>query len=131
MEHLLRQSNTGPGEASQNAGSERRASKRFPLALELRFTLSAGHEPTRVGTGRTIDMSSSGLRFTADRPLLIGHRILAYIDWPAVLHWDIKLQLVISGVVIRAEGTEVAIQIEHHDFKTRSARPESPHNSVG
>jgi hypothetical protein len=129
MQHLLRQSNTGHVGASQNA--ERRASKRFPLALELRFTLDEGHEPTRVGTGRTIDVSSSGLRFTADRPLLIGHRILAYIDWPAVLNGDIKLQLVISGVVIRTDGSEVAIKIERHDFKTRSARPESPHESVG
>jgi hypothetical protein len=84
-----------------------------------------------VGTGRTIDVSSSGLRFTADHPLLIGHRILAYIDWPALLSGGIKLQLVISGVVIRTNGTEVALKIERHDFKTRSARQESPHNSVG
>jgi hypothetical protein len=84
-----------------------------------------------VGTGRTIDMSSSGLRFTTDRPLMIGHRIVANIDWPAVLNGDIKLQLVISGVVIRTNGTEVALKIEQHSFKTRSARLESPQKSVG
>jgi hypothetical protein len=84
-----------------------------------------------VGTGRTIDMSSSGLRFMADRPLMTGQRIWAYINWPAVLGRDIKLQLAVLGVVVRTNGTEVALQIERHDFKTRSARLESPHKSVG
>jgi hypothetical protein len=84
-----------------------------------------------VGTGRTVDMSSSGLRFIADRPLMKGQRIWAYINWPAVLDKDIKLQLAVLGVVVRTNGTEVALQIERHDFKTRSAGRESPRKLVG
>jgi hypothetical protein len=63
-------------------------------------------------------MSSSGLRFTTDPPLQIGQKMVVHIDWPALLHWGIKLQLVVLGVVVRTNGTEVALQILRHDFRT-------------
>ena len=44
-------------------GLDRRASIRFPLALELRYTVSRRHAPVVTGVGRLIDLSSSGLRF--------------------------------------------------------------------
>jgi len=105
---------------SQGLDTERRASTRFALTLEVRYTILGGHAPAQMGAGRTVDLSSSGLRFNADRPLPRGQRIELYIDWPALLHGDVKLQLVLSGVVVRTNGTEVALRIERHDFKTRS-----------
>ena len=89
------------------------------------------HARVKVGTGRTIDMSSSGLRFTVDRPLPIGQRIEVYIDWPPLLDREIKLQLAISGVVVRTNGTEVALQILRHDFRTRSVGQRPAEASVG
>jgi hypothetical protein len=83
-----------------------------------------------MGTGRTIDLSSSGLRFIADRPLVVGQRIAVYVDWPVLLHGTINIQLAISGLVVRANGTEVAIEIYEHDFRTRSVGPQSTHDSV-
>ena len=56
-----------------------------------------------MGIGRTIDVSSSGLRFNADRPLVVGQRIAVYVDWPVLLHGNIKMQLVISGIVVRTK----------------------------
>jgi len=72
-----------------------------------------------MGSGRTIDISSSGLKFAADRPLLVGQRIEVYIDWPVMLDGGVRLQLVVWGEVIRTDGTEVALQIQKHDFRTR------------
>jgi hypothetical protein len=103
-----------------NSDVERRANTRFAMTLEVRYTVLGGHGPAKVGSGRTIDLSSSGLRFIADKPLLTGQRIEVYIDWPARLYGDVKLQLVVSGVVIRTSETKVALEIDRHDFRTRS-----------
>ena len=104
---------------------ERRASTRYPVILEIQYTTLEGNGPVRVGTGRTIDLSSSGISFTSDTPLLTGQRIKASIDWPVMLNGNVRLQLIVSGVVARAEGTKIAMQIEGHDFRTCSIRHRS------
>jgi hypothetical protein len=98
---------------------ERRASTRFPLNLEVRYTVSSHRIPREKGSGHTIDVSSSGLSFTADRPLAIGQRLGVSIDWPALLNGGVQLQLMMSGVVVRTSGTVTALQILRHEFKTR------------
>ena len=110
----------------QKAGPERRDAPRFPLSLAVRYTASAHRMPEEMGTGRTIDMSSSGLRFSSDRPVLIRQWGRVYIDWPVLLGGNIKLQLVLSGVFIRTNGPEVVLQIHKHDFRTRSVGPRLP-----
>jgi PilZ domain len=72
-----------------------------------------------MGSARTIDVSSSGLSFPSDKPLFIGQRLEVSLDWPVLLHGDIKLQLVLSGVVVRRDGPVVALKIREHDFRTR------------
>ena len=96
------------------------------MTLEVRYTTSSRQKPVQMGTGHTIDLSSSGLRFRADKPLQTGQWIVVYIDWPVLLEGDVKLQLVISGVVVRIDGTEVAVQIHQHEMKTRSVGQQSP-----
>jgi hypothetical protein len=101
--------------------SDRRASVRFPVDLEVRYSVAGGREPVEKGSGRTIDMSSSGLSFTADRPLSIGQKLDLSIDWPVRLDGDVQLQLVASGVVVRTTGALTALRIERHEFRTRRA----------
>jgi hypothetical protein len=72
-----------------------------------------------TGSGRTIDLSSSGLSFTADKPLETGQKLDVSIDWPALLDGGVKLQLIVSGVVVRTDGTTTALQIRRHEFRTR------------
>jgi hypothetical protein len=100
-------------------GSGRRASTRFPLNLEVRYTVSGRRALVETGTGRTIDMSSSGLSFTTDRPLPTGLKLDVSIDWPALLDGGVQLQLVASGVVVRSSGAVTALRIERHEFRTR------------
>src|SRR5215472_7916179 len=94
---------------------ERRSNTRFPLNLELHYTLL--NHPLGTGSGTTCDISSSGLRFTADRPLQVGQLLRVSIDWPAVLHGGI--QLAVDGVVVRTDGPVTALQIARHEFRTR------------
>ena len=100
--------------------SERRARVRFSLNLEVRYCV-AGRGAVENGSGRTIDMSSSGLSFTADKPLLIGQGLDLSIDWPARLDGDVQLQLVASGVVVRTIRTVTALRIERYELRTRRA----------
>lgn len=106
----------------KDSGSERRASTRFPLNLEVRYTIAGRRAPVETASGRTIDMSSSGLSFTADRPLPTGVKLDVSIDWPALLGDSVQLQLVVSGVVVRSSGAVIALRIERHEFRTRSVR---------
>ena len=85
----------------RDTGPERRSSTRFPLTLALRFAVSGRRAPEEMGSGRTIDLSSSGLSFTADRLLFPGQRLDVSIDWPALLDGGVQLQLMISGMVVR------------------------------
>ena len=107
----------------QGLNSDRRASVRVPLNLELRYSVVGHRRPVETGSGRTIDMSSSGLSFTADRPLSIGQKLDLSIDWPVLLDGDVQLQLVVSGVVVRTTKAVTALRIERHDFRTWRAGP--------
>lgn len=103
----------------KNRKSDRRSSARFPIAMQLEYTTPRHDGEVQAGSGCTIDLSSSGLSFTADRPLPPGCRLEVSIDWPVMLDGNVKLQLVIHGVVVRADGTAVALEIQKHEFKTR------------
>jgi len=94
-------------------------STRFPLSLDVRYTMLSDRGPFEAGSGTTCDMSSSGLSFTADKPLLVGQTLRVSIDWPALLDGCVRLQLVVHGVVVRAGGAVTALQIDRHEFRTR------------
>ena len=93
------------------------------MDLEVRYSVAGHCGPVETGFGRTIDMSSSGLSFTADTPLSIGQALDVSIDWPVLLDGGVQLQIVASGVVVRTNGAVTAIRIERHDFRTRRAGP--------
>lgn len=116
-----------------DASADRRANIRFPLTQEVRYVVSGRRAPVGTGSGRIIDLSSSGLSFTADRPLLTGQKLEVSIDWPAPLDGGVKLQLTITGVVVRTNGTATALEILGHEFRTRRVGPKAapPQESVG
>jgi hypothetical protein len=98
---------------------ERRAHTRFPLTLEMRYSAYQVYAPVDWGSGQTIDLSSSGLRFAAQRPLEPGLTVDVAINWPVLLGGRVQLQLIVSGVVVWSRGTESALRIDRHDFRTR------------
>ena len=104
----------------QGLDAERRRGIRFPMDMEVRYSVVGNRRQAEIGSGRTIDMSSSGLSFTADTPLSI---LEVSIDWPVLLDGGVQLQIVASGVVVRTTGAVTAIRIERHDFRTRRAGP--------
>ncbi|MGB9456372.1 MAG: response regulator [Bryobacteraceae bacterium] len=117
----------------KDSSAERRANTRFPLTLEVRFAVSERRALVETGSGRTIDLSSSGLSFTADGPLLTGQLLEVSIDWPALRDGGVRIQLIISGVVVRTNGAATALGIQRYQFTTRRVGPEvvPPQESIG
>ena len=117
--HVMESSSERWVRLTKDHRSERRASARFPLTLEIRYSVSHHGGPPEIGSGRIIDLSNSGLRFTADRPWLVGLRLDVSIDWPVRLGGGVQLQLMATGVVVWTSGTQTALRVHRHEFKTR------------
>ena len=99
-------------------GPDRRASVRFPLSLDVRYSVSHRCAPLETGSGQSIDLSSSGLLFAAQGPLKPGLKLDVAIIWPILLDEHVQLQLVVTGVVVWSSETETAMRIQRHDFRT-------------
>jgi hypothetical protein len=99
---------------------ERRTHTRFKLDLEMSYSVLDGGRRGETGASRTIDLSSSGLRFEALQHLPVGLRLQIAIDWPVRLDGRVALQLIATGSVVRSSGTEAAVKLEWHTFKTGS-----------
>ena len=104
---------------------DRRTSVRFPLTLDVRYCVLHRNGPIETGCGQLVDVSSSGLRFTAQGPIETGLKLDVAINWPVLLDGRIQLQLTVSGVVVRSCGTEISMRIQRHDFRTRSVQLKS------
>jgi hypothetical protein len=66
-------------------------------------------------------MSSNGVLFQTDRPLLPGKRVEMAISWPAQLDNRCALKLVARGRVVRSEGGCAAVEIQQYEFRTLGA----------
>ncbi len=100
-------------------GGERRSSGRFPIQQEVRYTILEGKNRSECGVGRTLDISSGGIRFTTEDRLRTGKRMELAVSWPARLDGTCRLKLVAMGRVVRAEGHQVAVTIEQYEFRTQ------------
>jgi len=99
---------------------ERRATDRFPIESELRYKVMEAKEVTEPETGRTLNMSSSGILFTTAAQLPLGRRVELSVDWPAQLSETCGLKLVARGRVVRSSAEASAIRIDKYDFRTRA-----------
>ena len=122
---------TKKGRLLKGLDPDRRGNVRYPLNLEVRYSFVVERGPAENGSGRTMDISISGLSFTADRPLAIGQRLDLSIEWPVLLDGGVQLQLVTSGVVVRSDGAFVALRIARPEFKTRRGGLKARHAAVG
>jgi hypothetical protein len=107
-------------EHSDAGSSERRRSNRFPIEREVRYKTLNQRSEVVTGVGKTLNISSSGVLFTADHDLPVGTRVEVSISWPAQLNEKCLLNLVARGRVARHAGSKVALQIQQYEFRTQS-----------
>ena len=97
---------------------ERRTRQRFPLNLELRFTASMGGGQPIQGRGEVVNISSNGVAFRTETPLIPGLSIEASVEWPVALNGDCALRVVMEGRVLRVENGVSAMNVGRHEFRT-------------
>ena len=99
---------------------DRRANNRFPVQQEVRYRLLQTHTWGKGGVGKTLDISSGGVRFTTSDRLPTGRMVEIAMHWPARLHGTCPLQFVATGKVVRSDATSAAVRIQRYEFRTRS-----------
>jgi len=109
----------------QGRREERREKVRFGMGRDLRFKLLEESNVVEVGTGQTLNLSSSGVAFTATRPLRIGAYVELSISWPVLLNNTCPIRLIVFGRILRCESGKIACSMERHEFRTqaRSLQP--------
>jgi PilZ domain len=117
----------------ENAQADRRHSDRFPIEREVHYKVLNKRSSEEMGDGKTVNISSSGILFSAEHMLLPGRRMELAISWPAQLNNKCALKLVARGRVVRFEGGRAALEIQQYEFRTQpmaastvSATPAAP-----
>ena len=105
-----------------NKTRERRSSQRFRIECDVRYRIVDVEE---FGSGKTVDMSSSGILLTTDRVMSPECRVEVEVDWPVKLDNGAALKLVVMGRVVRSEkndGALAGVKILRHTFQLASSR---------
>jgi hypothetical protein len=96
--------------------SERRTRQRFPLALAVEYRLLGKGE--RCGSGKTRNISSTGVLFEVAEWEPFSGSIELIVSWPCVLDGACALKLLMKGQVVRNEGKGIAIESRQYEFRT-------------
>ncbi|MGH9593146.1 MAG: PilZ domain-containing protein, partial [Bryobacteraceae bacterium] len=91
-----------------------------PIQLEMRYREMGRRNDCAQGTGVTKNISGKGILFTTQHTLRTGARVEISVDWPARLDGKTPLRLIIQGRVVRSIGSQAAVAIQRHEFRTRS-----------
>jgi hypothetical protein len=95
---------------------QNRGAKRYEIALNLRYAVRRQGESAITGSGRSVNMSSSGLLFRADRKLQPWDSIVLALDWPVTAIEDEPLYLIVSGYVVRVKAVSTAMSISRSEL---------------
>src|ERR1035437_4087422 len=103
---------------TEERGDDRRSSRRYPLESDMAYRIVAGQRVLEAGSGRTVNMSASGVLFQSTCALPVGKHVELSIAWPARLSNKVRLQLRIMGRTIWSGSNSTAVQIQRYDFRT-------------
>jgi hypothetical protein len=98
---------------------ERRGKRRFRVQRELRYKVLDRKVVVGTGSGKTLDISSTGVAFKTKGVLQPGVYVELSISWPAKLDQDCPIRLVVGGPVVRLDNRRAAMKIQTYDFRTQ------------
>jgi PilZ domain len=99
--------------------TERRQSTRFPIERRLYYRTLNRRGQILAGNGKTLNISSTGILFTADHKLPVGTSLEMNIEWPTELNAkELSTLLVVRGRVTREQDKGVfAVQIKGYKLR--------------
>ena len=107
------------GTAGKNIERERRLKRRFHIEQEVRYKMLYGQRIAETGSGKTQNISSSGVWFSTETMLTTGMPIELSITWPVLLNDSCPMKLMIYGCVVRSNEKGAAVAIERYEFRTQ------------
>ena len=108
----------------------RRGATRYNLSVPLRYRAPETNLPSGWKSGRTLDMSASGLSIEIPETLDAGATLELVIDWTGLYHGRPAVRLFLTCLVVRIDAQSTALRIVSHQFReasyagTRSGRTE-------
>jgi hypothetical protein len=105
----------------QDEHADRRCKRRFGIEQGLRYKLLYGNRVAESGSGRTLNISSSGVWFKTEGALSTGLPVELSMSWPARLNDVCPMKLVIYGCVVRSDPEGTALAIERYEFRTQGS----------
>jgi len=107
---------------------ERRLKRRFQIEQEIRYKMLYGQRIAETGSGKTLNISSSGVWFTTENMLTIGMPVELSMNLPVLLNESCPMKLMIYGCVVRCSDKGAAVAIERYEFRTqgRSFQQQQP-----
>lgn len=111
--------------SSEKDKKDRRDSDRFPIERDIRYKV-LGKRSDEVGSGKTLNISSSGILFTKEHLLVPGKRLEVTVNWPVSLNNKCNLNLIARGRVVRTERGRAAIKIQQYEFRTAAMQAPQP-----
>ena len=113
----LRESHLFQEQTVLQVAGERRSKKRYALELDVEFRV-LGRFSSIAGSGKLIDISSSGVAFTNTVQLKLRTNVELAITWPILLNGTCPLRLIMIGRVVRSSRGFTAIHSRQHEFRT-------------
>jgi hypothetical protein len=101
---------------------DQRSCRRYPITLEVEYKLLNKGRVERLGSGKTLNMSSGGVFFEATDTLPAEGPIELVMNWPFLLEGVCPLKLVMRGHIVRRDGQRIAVHAKHHEFRTAGSR---------
>jgi hypothetical protein len=96
---------------------DRRRSIRFPIERELHYRTLDKRSRISTGIGETLNISSSGVLFTAEHTLAVGTRLEVSIGWLIRLMLRSRVRLIVQGTIVRTYERQLAMRIKRYEFR--------------
>ena len=96
--------------------------RRFQIEQEVRYKMLYGQRIAETGSGKTTNISSSGVWFTTENMLTTGMPVELSMNWPVLLNDSCPMKLMIYGCVVRSNEKGAAVAIERYEFRTQGSR---------
>jgi len=113
-------------ERENKPSNERRMKRRFQIEQEVRYKMLYGQRIAETGSGKTLNISSSGVWFTTETMLTIGMPVELSMTWPVLLNDSCPMKLMIYGCIIRSNEKGAAVAIERYEFRTQGRTFQQP-----
>ena len=94
--------------------------RKYPLILSLHYKIGGADGAFQTGSGRTLEMSRSGVLFEADQAVTESLYADLCIDWPASLSPSVGLTLRVRGPIEIADRNRATLILTNYEFRTRS-----------